>query len=63
MKRKLVDPVHFFDQTGVSMLSGRHLQERNAALEKENERLLDIIRRMQAKLKQTDPEQDLPNFN
>lgn len=38
MTRK-VDPIHFFDQLGNSMVNRQHLEKRNAELEAEVERL------------------------
>ena len=54
MTRKPVDPVHFFDHLGFSVLSNRHVLARNEELEKENERLRDIIRRLQARMRHLD---------
>jgi hemerythrin-like domain-containing protein len=58
MKRQLVDPVHLFDHTGHSIMSGRYLQARNDDLTRENERLRAIIRRFQQRLKQTESDID-----
>lgn len=41
---RLVDPVHFFNAEGVSLLSLKHLMKVNESLEKDNERLLRLLR-------------------
>lgn len=43
MTQKLVNPVHFFDQRGRSILSNDDLAERNEKLEAENKRLRELI--------------------
>jgi hypothetical protein len=45
MKERLVDPVHFFDAKGNSMLSYNLLVERNRILESQNQRLTALLRK------------------
>lgn len=43
MTMKLVDPVHFFDQRGLSILSNDMLRERLEQSERENVRLRELL--------------------
>jgi hypothetical protein len=44
MKKRLVDPVHFFNSDGTSHLSVKHLLNKITILEAQNERLMRMLR-------------------
>lgn len=50
---KLIDPVHFFDAEGVSVLRRRQLERENEELRRRNERLERLLAAMRRQLKAT----------
>jgi regulator of replication initiation timing len=49
--KRLVDPVHFFDERGASVLTLEHLEAENARLTLENEVLRGKLQNLYAKIK------------
>lgn len=44
MSKRLIDPIHFFDDAGAPSLLRGHLERRVAELEKDNARLERLVR-------------------
>lgn len=65
MKSRLVDPVHFFNTRGKSILTQDHQEARIAELEAENERLRRIVAKTTDALKrltnQNSPKGEIAN--
>jgi uncharacterized small protein (DUF1192 family) len=58
MSRKLVDPVHFFDAKGRSILRAEELEKRNAQLEAEVARLKRLVEVQSRRLQATGTEEE-----
>lgn len=59
---KLVNPVHFFNERGQSILTADHLEKENAKLQEENTRLKQQVRSLALRLRSMagDQESSIP---
>lgn len=60
---RLVDPIHFFDSQGVSVLSRKHLEDEIAKLRQDNEQLRRRLKVAVRKLREkaTSPDSETAN--